>query len=70
MNFFGDFLQRTTVGVDAYEERVRFEARAIVDEETVAGANVNYNSFVRSDETLKRSAINLSDGFYRESEST
>jgi hypothetical protein len=63
VNFFGDFFQRTTIRVDADEEFLRIRARAPVDKEPVAGPDVyNYPWFVRGNELLKSSAIQLSGG--------
>jgi len=58
-----DFFKRLAIGVDADEKGVRIQASVLVNQQTVAGSNINYDARVRSDEFLKVSSIDLSDGF-------
>lgn len=62
VNFFGDFLQGSTVSVNTDEERFRILTRPVVDEESVSSPNIDYDLFVRSNECIKISSIDLSEG--------
>lgn len=76
MDSLGDFLQGTTVGVDADEQAFRTAARRVVNEETVSGPDVDSDSaarvilvtlvlatLVRSNQLLESSPVDLSEGF-------
>ena len=63
MNFLGDFFEGTTISVDTDEERSRIALAAFVDEETISGPHIHdYSVFVRSNELMKSSAVDLSGG--------
>jgi hypothetical protein len=57
-----DFLKWSSIRIDADEKCLRIVARAVVEKKTVSGPHVYNDSLVRSNEFLKRSSINLSDG--------
>jgi hypothetical protein len=58
-----DFFQRLAIGVDADEKGLWIQASVLVNQQTVAGSNINYSLRVRSDEFLKVFSTDLSDGF-------
>jgi hypothetical protein len=64
MNFFRDFLERMTVGVNTNKKLLRIPLCRLVDKQTVSGPNVDDDSsVVRSNQLPKSSPVNLSEGF-------